>query len=93
MAMPQPFPGGSQIVALPLEQLALHLLWLLEAKRERAFARVPVIADCLAEVAREESRMPSHAHSSELLRTYPEHACALAEAWDWLLAEGLLAMT
>jgi uncharacterized protein (TIGR02391 family) len=96
MTMPAPWPDGSEIVELPVDSLAMHLLWYLtDQPQGRPTRRQGFIQDRTAEVAKARrgrgvGTTISESHSD--LRSHPDVARALSEAWEWLVCEGLIAI-
>jgi uncharacterized protein (TIGR02391 family) len=96
MAMPAPWPDGEEIVELPVDELGMRILWFLADKAiDKAHTRQGFIADRTMQVVQEERRPTqgfSATYSHEALRAERHVARALAEAWDWLTGEGLIAV-
>lgn len=96
MTMPAPWPDGNEIVELGVDELGMRILWFLADKAiDKAHTRQGFIADRTMQVV-QEGRRPaqgfSATYSHEALRAERPVARALAEAWDWLTGEGLIAV-
>jgi uncharacterized protein (TIGR02391 family) len=96
MAMPAPWPTGEEIIELPVDELGMRILWFLADKAiDKVHTRQGFIADRTMQVVQEQrrpSRGFSATYSHEALRVERQVARALAEAWDWLAGEGLIAL-
>jgi uncharacterized protein (TIGR02391 family) len=77
MQMPAPWPTPEEAVDLPVDVLAMHVLWRLVDEGSQKYARRNLL---LTEA--------EQAGSDSLLRTRVQHA--YAEAWDWLTTHDLL---
>lgn len=96
MAMPAPWPDGKEILELPVDELGMRILWFLADRAiDKAHTRQGFIADRTMQVV-QEKRQPnqgfSATYSHEALRAERPVARALAEGWDWLAVEGLIAV-
>jgi uncharacterized protein (TIGR02391 family) len=81
---------SSDLAVLPVDELAIWLLRRLRDEQDRTFSRGPTLMNVLKAVG---ERMPSdkvYAPRSDP-DDAPHLAKALAEAWDWLAATGLIA--
>lgn len=96
MAMPVPWPDGREIVDLPVDELGMRILWLLRDRGvEKVHSRQRFIADRATQVAQEESKSTqgmSALYSYEVIGGQRNVARAIAEAWDWLIGENLIAL-
>lgn len=94
MAMPAPWPNGEEIVDLPVDELGMRILWLLADRGiDKAHTRQAFIADRAMQVSQGRQQPAqgfSSMYSHEALRSERDVARALAEAWDWLVCEGLI---
>lgn len=97
MAMPAPWPDGRKMVELSVEELGIRILWLLvdraSGRPHSLHSRQGFIGEQALELARQEGReggLPV-IHSEEALGAQTGPARALAEAWQWLETEGMLA--
>ena len=97
MAMPAPWPDGTEILELPVDELGMRILWNLvdkgvdrKSRCRQAFIseRTMAVHQSRQQSARGMSAMYSH----EALRAEPDVARALSEAWEWLTAEELIAV-
>jgi hypothetical protein len=88
MAMPAPFPSSANAVAMPVDKLAIHVLWYL-ADTGKYHRRVDFILERLRENHRPTPSDPSaYRQGANDLATPP--ARAWAEAWEWLITRGLV---
>ncbi len=78
---------------MPVDQLAMHLLWrFADAGQAKAFRRVQFINEQAIEAQLAEHRGGGQraVHSAPSVSARPELALALAEAWAWLVSHDLL---
>jgi uncharacterized protein (TIGR02391 family) len=88
MAMPAPFPSVADVPTMPVDRLALHVLWYLADTRKYK-RRVEFIFDRLREGNRSApARGKTYTLSARDLTT--PVATAWGEAWEWLIARGLV---
>jgi uncharacterized protein (TIGR02391 family) len=96
MTMSAPWPDGREILELPVDSLAMHVLWFLaDQPNARPTRRQSFIQERTSQVAntqrdRGAGAMVSESHAD--LRSQPDVAWALSEAWEWLVTEGLIAL-
>lgn len=95
--MPAAWPSPEEIEALPTDQLGMRVLWRLVALSEQnpsdpRFLRQGFIEAEVMEAVKARKSGPSVTTSWEGLHALPGVARALAEAWDWLVGEGLIAI-
>ena len=78
------------LAVLPVDELGLWLLRTLQSEQSTTFSRAPTLMNVLKSVG---ERMPSEKVyvSTSDPDDVPHLAQALAEAWDWLAATGLIA--
>jgi len=78
------------LAVLPVDELGIWLLRTLQTAAGRTFSRAPTLMNVLKRVG---ERMPSEKVYAPLPDPddVPHVAKALAEAWDWLAATGLIA--
>jgi hypothetical protein len=88
MAMPAPFPSSEKAVAMPVDKLAIHVLWYL-ADTGKYHRRIDFNFGRLRE---DRDATPGQAggytQGAQDLVTPP--ARAWAEAWEWLIVRGLV---
>jgi uncharacterized protein (TIGR02391 family) len=97
MAMPAPWPAAEEILDLAVDTLGMHVLWHLadEGADRKSRGRQDFIVARVMQVhqsRRDPQRGMSATHSSEAVRAEPQIARALSEAWEWLVAEQLIAV-
>ncbi len=83
--MPLPWPSAEEVVALPVDELAIRILWRLVDAPD-----APNRINFVSQVVQEARGHVGHA-SVQALNEERELTFALSEAWDWLVAHGLLA--
>jgi hypothetical protein len=87
-----PWPDAEQALEMPLEQLALAVLGRLIASDERARGSFPVRSPQIITWVAEWDRATGATRSqSESAASRPDLVDALAEAWEWLRVNGLVA--
>lgn len=95
MTMPLPWPSPAEVVGLPVDQLAMRLLWkLADAGSGHIHLRASFITEQANNVEIAERRRTTSGmmavRGEDSLASHADYARAWAEAWDWLIAEGLL---
>ena len=86
--MPAPFPTNDEVAAMPVDRLAMHVLWYL-ADTDKYHRRVEFIFARLRENHRPTPSSPqAYVQDANDLATPP--ARAWAEAWEWVIARGLV---
>lgn len=95
--MPAPWPDGTEIIDLPVDELGMRILWFLvdQGGGRKSRGRQDFIEEKTMAVhkARQQSERGMTAmYSYEALRAEPDVARALSEAWEWLVAEELIAV-
>lgn len=97
MATPPQWPDAEEILDLAVDMLGMHVLWRLvdEGAGRKSRGRQDFITARTMQVyqsRQQQQRGMSAVHSYEAMRAEPQIARAFSEAWEWLVAEELIAI-
>jgi uncharacterized protein (TIGR02391 family) len=88
MAMPAPFPSNEDALSMPVDRLAMHVLWYLADTRKYDRRSAFILERLRADFVSTPGQMTVHRQVGSDLQN--PAARAWAEAWEWLIIRGLV---